>query len=205
MLIHQLGFGKLIQQFLPEGEGPHWLKVTCPWLVNSKVKARSHHQGQLVALSHTLHLTREKNEVRMEVWVRAWSIILETLIQSLLPESTVSDSIYPQGKREKTPCQWSTFSLSQLFIDSFEAVVLTYFSHLKTHFGRQLRKTKSVCSVTVMDCHDQTQNIAVIQLPISWVKSSLGEKWSLLLTGPSLEAISGAWETPQKILLGMPE
>lgn len=69
-LCHLLGFGMLIQNLLPKDESPHWPTVTCPWQVNSNVKASSDQQGQLVALSHTvsyfLLLTRERNEVRWE-------------------------------------------------------------------------------------------------------------------------------------------
>lgn len=80
VLTHQIGFGKLIQHFLPQEAGPQWLKVTCPWQFHSKVKGRSDHQGQagsmkphrmVTAVSYALLLTTEWNEVRIEVWVRA--------------------------------------------------------------------------------------------------------------------------------------
>lgn len=44
--MHQIGFGKLIQHFVPQEEGPHRLKVTCSWQVLSNIKGRSDHQGQ---------------------------------------------------------------------------------------------------------------------------------------------------------------
>lgn len=51
LLIYLLGFGKLTQHFLPQDEGPHWPKVTCPWQVNSNVKSKFRSTRQVVALS----------------------------------------------------------------------------------------------------------------------------------------------------------
>lgn len=50
--VHLLGFGKWTHHLLLQDEGPRWPKVTCPWQVNSNVKARSGPWGQLAALSH---------------------------------------------------------------------------------------------------------------------------------------------------------
>lgn len=142
VLIHQIGFGKLIQHFLPQEEGPHWLKVTCPWQIHTNVKGRSDHQGQaaimkphrmVTAVSYALLLTTKRNEVRMEVWVRAtgapfWKHWFKTICPN-------QPSVTWSSPMKENTCHDLRFPLSKLLFIHFKLWYLHIpVSHPKTHF-----------------------------------------------------------------------
>lgn len=103
VLIHLLGFGKLIQHFLPQEKGPHWPKVTCPWQVNSNVKKGSWQhwatQDGDCCLTHPAPDHSEEWGENESMSQGNWSTILETLIQNHLPKSRVSDLLFTHERK----------------------------------------------------------------------------------------------------------